>query len=147
MSYLSYSLRNHTEAEDLFQDTMIRAHGDWDRVQTMERPEAWVFRVARNLMINRKKRKQTERKVLAATTPEQEPGAISSVERNEIRKEVQGALADLPEDQREAVCMKVWGQCTWVEIGSALGTSEDTAARLFARGLKAIAPRLKGLQP
>lgn len=147
MSYLRYSLRDHAEAEDLFQETLLRAHGEWDRLTEMDRPDAWLFRVARNLMINRNKRKQTERRVLNEKSKESGGDTAPPAERNEIRRAVQGALNDLPEDQREAVALKVWGECTWMEIGATLGVSEDTASRLFARGLKAIAPQLKDLKP
>jgi RNA polymerase sigma-70 factor, ECF subfamily len=65
----------------------------------------------------------------------------------ETRRLVQAALQTLPEDQREAVSLKVWGGMSWIEIGRMLEVSDDTASRLFARGLKAIAPMLKGVSP
>ncbi|MBZ0135556.1 MAG: sigma-70 family RNA polymerase sigma factor [Planctomycetes bacterium] len=147
ISYLRFSLRDHTEAEDLFQETLLRAHGEWDRLAEMDRPDAWLFRVARNLMINRSKRRQTERRALNEKVHESAVNNASPAERNELRRAVQAALNDLPQDQREAVSLKVWGECTWVEIGVTLGVSEDTASRLFSRGLKAIAPHLKDLKP
>jgi RNA polymerase sigma-70 factor (ECF subfamily) len=69
------------------------------------------------------------------------------LEGEETRRLVQEALQTLPEDQREAVSLKVWGDMSWLEIGRMLGVSDDTASRLFARGLKAIAPMLKGVSP
>ena len=147
VSYLSYSMRDHAEAEDLFQETMLRAHGEWNRLATMERPDAWVFRVARNLMINRGKRKQTERRVLSDKSRDPKWDNPAQPEKNELRRTVHDALAALPDDQREAVSLKIWGECTWVEIGATLGVSEDTASRLFTRGLTAIEPQLKDLKP
>ena len=147
ISYLRYSMRDHAEAEDLFQEVLLRAHVEWDRLTEMDSPEAWVFRVARNLAINRSKRKQTERKVLTSKAHGSGGEGPTQADRNELCRNLRSALVELPQDQREAVCLKVWGECTWVEIGATLSVSEDTASRLFNRGLKAIAPLLRDLKP
>jgi RNA polymerase sigma-70 factor (ECF subfamily) len=143
MSYLRYTCGNFTDAEDLFQDVCLAAHREWKSVRVLEKPEGWMFKVAHNMAANRFKRRDTERRVLQLH--EAEAQVHSPHGREETERAVSDALATLPEDQRQAVCQKIWGECSWVEIAQNLGVSEDTAARLFARGLKAIAPRLAAL--
>ena len=104
-------------------------------------------RVARNLAMNQLKRRSVERRALKLRPEPDDVAPQTPAEGEETRAAVQSALETLPLDQREAVCLKVWGECSWVQIGQTLGVSEDTAARLFARGLQAIAPRLKELSP
>ncbi|MCA8918368.1 MAG: sigma-70 family RNA polymerase sigma factor [Planctomycetes bacterium] len=147
VSYLCYLLGHTGEGEELFQETLLRAHREWKQVKAMENPEAWVFRVARNLAMNQLKRRSVERRALKLRPEPDDVAPQTPAEGEETRAAVQSALETLPLDQREAVCLKVWGECSWVQIGQTLGVSEDTAARLFARGLQAIAPRLKELSP
>lgn len=147
VSYLRYTTGSMDEAEDLYQEAMLRAHRDWKRVAVMEKPESWVFRVARNLALNQMKRRAIERKAVQERSQGSPESAESPAETNETRRAVQAALQTLPDDQREAVCLKVWGEFSWVQIARELGVSDDTACRLFARGLKAIAPQLKELSP
>jgi len=147
VSYLRYTLGSRDEAEDLFQEAMLRVHREWKQVAAMQNPEGWVFRVARNLAMNQLKRRGIERRALHEKSQGISADTARPAETREVRQAVQDALQTLPADQRDAVCLKVWGECSWVDIGRELGVSDDTAARLFARGLKAIAPRLKELSP
>lgn len=146
ISYLRYASGSSTDAEDLFQDVCIKLHRDWDTVSQMERPDSWVFRVAHNLVVNRFRRKDVERRGLKLVSKDEvtHDGPDNSAGDEEVGQAVQKALSTLPDDQREAVCQKIWGESSWVEIGKALGVSDDTAARLFARGINAITPLLKG---
>lgn len=147
MSYLRYTTGSMADAEDLFQETMMRAHRDWQAVIDKDQPQAWVFTIARNLAMNTLKRRGTELRVLRSRQEGVADMPDQPVEGEETRRLVQEALQTLPVDQREAVSLKVWGELSWLEIGRALGVSDDTASRLFARGLKAIAPMLKGVSP
>jgi RNA polymerase sigma-70 factor (ECF subfamily) len=115
-------------------------------VRSLERPAAWAVRVARNLLANRAKRRAIERRARRDPLPPA-PAADAAAREEEMREAIAGALAALPESEREAVAMKIWGELTWLEIGRALEVSEDAAARLFARGLRALAPRLGEFAP
>lgn len=147
VSYLRYSTGSAADAEDLFQEVCIKLHGQWATVVRADKPEAWVFRVAHNLAVNRFKRRDTERrafKLVAGDVRPEAPSDDASQQREKTRA-IEAALGELPPDQREAVCQKIWGECSWVDIAKTLGVSEDTAARLFARGLKALGTKLAGL--
>ncbi len=147
ISYLRYSCGTGSDAEDLFQEVCLKLYRHWPEVATLDRPQAWVFRVARNLAANRHKRRDIERRALQRPVLSA-PRALESVDRTADRAEatwaIQQALSGLPSPQREAVCLKIWGECSWGEIGQQLEVSADTAARLFGRGLRSIAPQLKG---
>lgn len=146
-SYLRYTTGSAADAEDLFQEVCLKLHNDWPAVAAREKPEAWVFTVAHNLAVNRFKRRDTERRAfkLVAGEARTGDGSDAAARKREAEVAVENALHELPPDQREAVCQKIWGECSWVEIAANLGVSEDTAARLFARGLKALGPKLQGL--
>ena len=62
-SVLAVSLaltRNRWEAEDVTQEAFYRAYRSWESVSLMERPGAWVRRVALNLAVGRWRRLRRE---------------------------------------------------------------------------------------
>jgi RNA polymerase sigma-70 factor (ECF subfamily) len=148
MGYLTFVTSNPEDAEDLFQEVCFVLHASWKEVSRMSRPDAWLFRVAHNRTVNRIKRRDAERRALTRRDP---PGPRlapnGEAEQGELTAAVEHAMAGLPVEQREALSLKIWGEGSWVEIGKTLGVSEDTAARLFARGLNALAPELRRFMP
>jgi RNA polymerase sigma-70 factor (ECF subfamily) len=149
ISYLAYRLGDRSEAEDLFQEACMRLVRAWPRVRTLEKPRSWVMRVAHNLVVDRLRRRSVEWKGLQVASKAERMSAPPSlpVQEQERYDAIQSALAELPEDQNEAVCQRIWGGMTWLEIGELLGVSDDTAARLFVRGVKTLGPKLTAFNP
>src|SRR5438477_8132284 len=56
---------NEAEAEDLVQDTYLRAYVFFDRFQPGTNLRAWLFKIMTNLFINKYRRKATETRILA----------------------------------------------------------------------------------
>jgi len=52
--------------------------------------------------------------------------------------EVQGALAELPQNQREVIILHIWAQMSFDEISSALEISANTAASRYRYGLSKL---------
>jgi RNA polymerase sigma-70 factor (ECF subfamily) len=52
------------------------------------------------------------------------------------RRTVEQALQILPDDQRQVVVLKVWGELTFAQIASALDISPNTAASRFRYALR-----------
>jgi RNA polymerase sigma-70 factor (ECF subfamily) len=60
-------LRDAAEAEDVTQDTFVRAYGALDRFDGRSEPFTWMYRIAVNLSLNTIRSRKTGRK---ATTPD-----------------------------------------------------------------------------
>ena len=95
---------NRDYADDLVQDTLMRAWGKMDRFQAGTNLHAWLFTILRNLFHSeyRKRRREVEDadgKYAAALSvqPEQMPHLDF--------EDLQKALARLPHDQREALLL------------------------------------------
>jgi RNA polymerase sigma-70 factor (ECF subfamily) len=58
---------------------------------------------------------------------------------------IQSALRDLPEEQREIIVLRVWGQMTFEEAALALDISPNTAASRYRYGLAKLKERLEPL--
>jgi RNA polymerase sigma-70 factor (ECF subfamily) len=142
-AYLYYAGAGREDMEDLVQDTCLKAHLHWGELAGHPEPAAWVLLVARNGLRNHRKRADLERRAMVARRAEPHRGVPEDpAEGAELSAAIQVALAKLPEAHREAVVGKIWGGLNWSQIGTHLGVSEDTAARLFARGLRALRPML-----
>jgi RNA polymerase sigma-70 factor, ECF subfamily len=60
-------LRDAAEAEDVTQDTFVRAYGALDRFDGRSEPFTWIYRIAVNLSLNAIRARKNQRK---ATTPD-----------------------------------------------------------------------------
>jgi RNA polymerase sigma-70 factor (ECF subfamily) len=58
---------------------------------------------------------------------------------------IQSALGDLPEEQREIVVLRVWGQLTFEEAALALDIPANTAASRYRYALAKLKERLQPL--
>jgi RNA polymerase sigma-70 factor (ECF subfamily) len=56
----------------------------------------------------------------------------------QIGLELQSALHDLPEEQREIILLHIWGQMTFDEVAVALGISPNTVASRYRYGLSKL---------
>ena len=63
--------KNEKDAEDLVQETLVKAYSNWDRFEKGTNCRAWLFTILRNTFINRYRRKKREREILNSddTTP------------------------------------------------------------------------------
>src|SRR5674476_1020437 len=64
--------RNPRDAEDLVQDSLLRAYRFWDSFQQDSNCKAWLLRIVTNTFINEYQRKKRSREVLDAATAEQD---------------------------------------------------------------------------
>lgn len=102
------------EAEDLFQELLIKAYGKLDDLVEIDEPGSWLCRVMYNLFIDERRRfarrrmHTVEESQLAGDGLEGLPGTDSPVqdnERLEIIKSLDRALAQLSDEHRIVVLL------------------------------------------
>ena len=98
----------------------MRAYERWRRVRVMERPQAWVFRVAFN------HRKPDRRAVNARPVPTALVAAGGTVVDEADRLDVRDALARLPERQRTAVVLRYYADLPLADIAEVMGVATGT---------------------
>ena len=85
------------------------------------------------------RRSERRRKARDATVMERAALFESSGDEDVARKEaVAHALAELPDEQREAVVLKVWGGLTFAEIAQSVGAPLNTVAARYRYGLEKL---------
>jgi len=96
---------------------------------------AWIFRIARNLAIDQRRRaSQRPHLPVAGTAPSAEDEVVVA----ETYRELVEHLAGLVADQRDAVALRYAAGLTAREIGAVMGKSEAAAQKLVSRGLAAL---------
>ncbi len=134
--------RNAADADDLVQATYERAFRSWPSLREARACRAWLFRIARNLHLDRK-RATSARPELRPVEPGDRlaPEPLISpetVERLQGR-EIEAALLQLPPEQREAVLLcDVWG-FDYGEIAEVTGAPLGTVRSRIARGRARLA--------
>ena len=128
---------SHGEAEDVLQETFVAL---MQREQPPETPEHYCVRSFRNRALNYRRSlwRRLTRELESVRWFERSPSETPA-ERAAMR-----GLATLPQDQREAIVLKIWHEHTFEEIGELLGISPNTAAGRYRYGLQKLRLFLKG---
>lgn len=125
--YCRYLCRSPWDAEDLVQDALARAFVTLGRMgASPPNPRAWLFRVASNLWIDRKRR--------ARETSEVETEPAMTYEPREPREAAGTLIAKLSPRERVAVVLKDVFDLGLDEIAEALGTTAGTVKSTLHRG-------------
>ncbi|HVX67084.1 MAG TPA: sigma-70 family RNA polymerase sigma factor [Bryobacteraceae bacterium] len=128
-SYLFRLVRSREDALDLSQDVFLKAYQNLAKLENPERFGPWLFRIAHNEAYSMLRRQRPEDEL----PPEK--GADPSRFRMypvELSLAVEGALARLSEEQREAVVLKVYQGFKFDEMAAVLDCPVSTVkSRLY----------------
>lgn len=138
MRYLLRATRDRDDALDLFQETWLRAYRAWGQVETAEGVRPWVFRIATNLCLNRRRDSMRRARLMAADEFIDGAGNATSQSRPDGVIHLRSAIARLPRKQREALMMRKFGGLDYDEIATALGCSGEAARAGVYLALKKI---------
>ncbi|MFD0583707.1 SigE family RNA polymerase sigma factor [Dactylosporangium darangshiense] len=133
----------HT-AEDLVQETMVRAQLHWKKVCRADVPERYVKRMMANLYVDWKRGPWWRRVLLRGEPDEAVPVSIDIAEGAADRDLLWTALAGLPRQQRAAVVLRYYEDMPDAEIAEALGCTVGTARGYISRALSTLRSRLSG---
>jgi len=114
------------EAMDLCQESFMKAYRELPTLKDRDRFSSWLYRIAHNTCYSRL------RKDIGKTFVELDPDTGSSRSSIENRLAVEKALQHLPEEQREAVVLKVFHELKFEEIAQIQGAPISTVkSRLY----------------
>ena len=134
-------LGDEAEAEDVAQDAMLRLWrqaGDWRAGEA--RISTWLYRVTRNLCIDRiRKRRPTVPIEGVAEPPDPAPSALERLANSEESRALARAILALPERQRQALVLRHFEGMSNPAIGERLDCSVEAAESLLARARRQLA--------
>jgi len=126
MRFVLRASGNREDALDLFQETWLRAYRAYGQLDSAEGLRPWLFRIASNLCLNRKRDRARRARVIADTElREEHAGAILPMHESALH--LKSMLRRLPNKQRQALVMRKLGGLEYGEIAVALGCSEEAA--------------------
>ena len=120
------------EAEDLAQEAFVKAYERWDRIERMDNPSGYVYRMALNAHRSRLRRiGVAARRAVALSQPD-------PISESDDRDAIRRALAQLPDAQREVIVLIEWLGMTSEEAGSVLGVSPGAVRVRLTRAKQAL---------
>ncbi len=135
-TYIMLLVKDKALAEDLFQDTFVRAI---DTIKAGKYKEEgkflpWIMRIAHNLVIDhfRKDNKMpkvrdTEEFPVLSTIGNKDRNVEENMVREQIHDDLRRLIRLLPEDQREVLLMRHYGKMSFKEIADLTNVSINTA--------------------
>ncbi|HTM22828.1 MAG TPA: sigma-70 family RNA polymerase sigma factor [Kofleriaceae bacterium] len=150
--------RNPRDAEDLVQDTILRAYRFWDSFEKDSNCKAWLFRILTNTFINEYQKRKRSREILqAAHTEQQTTDGVLVHEQSASQRDPQHALLDrtlsddvaralesLPADFRLAVVLCDVEGLSYKEIAEIMDTPVGTVMSRLYRGRRLLKEALYG---
>jgi RNA polymerase sigma-70 factor, ECF subfamily len=116
-------------AEELTQETFVRACRKMHTVRESEHLSTWLFGIARNVVREAIKEKYRRERRLTALEPvsfglsDSGAGADERLITHELRQRIQAALLTLPDDQRIVFVLKLINELPYEEISGVTGAS------------------------
>ncbi len=122
LAYCTAMTKSRTAAEDLVQETYVRAFTHWDDFQNLSRCQsrAWLYKTARNLFIDQARRQSRE------TQADEEQLALSAFEEDLSQTAVLQLVGRLPETERAIFSMRYFEGYNSRELGEIFNLSPAT---------------------
>jgi RNA polymerase sigma-70 factor (ECF subfamily) len=149
---------NHDDADDIAQETFVRAYEALDRYDARYSLYTWLRTIATRLALNeleKRRRRQTQGgerfDALSETQAHSGAGPDADLEAREARERVAGALAALPHEFRLPLLLRTYEELSYQEIAQELEIPLGTvmsrihrARRMLREALESHSARRRG---
>jgi RNA polymerase sigma factor (sigma-70 family) len=142
--YCLHQLGSREEAEDAVQTTFMNAFRGLSRGIVPELESAWLFKIAHNVCLSRRRSSWRRGKIEAPNNFEVLQEVIPG--RETIGDELirlQDVLEEMPENQRRAILLREWQGLTYREISTELRLTQAAVETLIFRARRALAQGLE----
>jgi RNA polymerase sigma-70 factor (ECF subfamily) len=140
-------LQDVSEAEDIVQDSFLKAHQQRDKLREPGKFPAWLLTVTRNAARDRLRRRRPQADA-ASFDALPDPGAAtpgSALEKQEHQAHLRRALATLPEEHRTALTLRYLEGLDYRAIEATMGLSNGALRGILGRALGTLR-RMPGLE-
>jgi RNA polymerase sigma-70 factor (ECF subfamily) len=143
-----YHLTHHRHtAEDLAQETLLKAFANLSRYRIGGNFHAWLFRIAYNSFVTQWRSEGRARQAMPRHLRAQEEGPVEQVLTREALQLLARAVGRLPAEFRAAFLLRAEEGLSFRQIAEVLGTKEETARwRVFKarqKLMEVMAPELE----
>lgn len=147
LTFLTRMVRDRSRAEELTQDVFVRIYNAAGRYEAKARFSTWIFGIAHNLALNELARahrryEQGTDELAELESADPAPGADEQLAAERTRKQLERALAKLPERQRAALLLRSEQGLGYEEIAQALDSSISSVKSLIHRARETLLSEL-----
>jgi RNA polymerase sigma factor (sigma-70 family) len=156
LRFIRRRVKDRTDAEDILQEVFYELTEAYRLMKPVEQAGAWLYRVARNRIIDRFRKKQPEpfgeipegadeglRFEDLLPSPDAGPDAVYA--RGVLLDELDAALEELPEEQREVLVAHEMEGRSFKQIAEDTGVSVNTLLSRKRYAVLHLRRRLKGI--
>jgi RNA polymerase sigma-70 factor (ECF subfamily) len=140
-------VRDDDAAQDLLQDTMLRAWKAVGRLAEGSNERAWLYRIATNASLNHQRSRARERAALARHAAELTAAAdhAGGAPRDEPdRAGLWAEVARLPERQRLALSLRIADELDYEEIAARIGGTAAAARANVYQATRRLKMKVRG---
>src|SRR5712672_2726974 len=140
-SYALLLTRNHPEAEDLVQETYVRAIPAMGRLREGSNTKGWLFTILRNIWLNQLRKCRNGPEMVEIEGGDDVANSIGERSKDShdlyVRKleaeQVRAAIQELPTDFREIILLREYEDLSYQEIASVLDCPIGTVMSRLGR--------------
>jgi len=158
-NFIRRRVPNEADVEDLLQEVFFEVLEAYRLMEPVQRWSAWMFRVARNRIVDRFRRKRLaslssdpiavseegEPLLLEDILPTPDAGPAEAYARKVLLAELEEALAELPAEQREVFLAHEVEGLSFKEIAERTGVGENTLLSRKHYAVRHLRRRLRGI--
>jgi len=141
------------EAEDLVQETFLRAFRSWDQYTRGTKAKSWLFTICRNVFLRRREREKRHVEIVQETVAPSTGGggpvnpmwaSVAGVDPEGrffdsiVDEQILEAIAELPEEYRTAVVLSDLEGLPYAEIAETMGVPVGTVKSRLFRGRRRL---------
>lgn len=141
---------NEFDAEDVVQETFLRAYRQLDHYESRSSFSTWIYRIATNYALDllRSRKRRDGNSQVTESMAASDPGPDRACYNGQIRVRLTAALSMLSEQERTAFLLRHFEGQSIEEIGSVLGTATSATKNSIFRAVRkvreALEPALEG---
>jgi len=141
-SFLTRLMGDQEEAKEAMQTAILKAWESRNGFQRRSQFKTWLFRIAINVAMDMMR--EGKRRVPLEDGPAEGEWGSEALQRREERLRVQKALEALPERQRTALLLKIYGGLRYSEISKAMDLTEGAVKAHIHNAMKRLKEVLSG---
>ena len=145
--WLHHLTRDRHAAEDLAQETFLKAFAGLDRFKAGTNFAAWLFRIAHNAWANQRRAEVRRREPLPEDLAAKECGPPEEAESREALRDLARAVGRLPQEFRAALLLRAEQGLSFREIADVLDLTEETARWRVFKARQKLLSLLAARQP
>ncbi len=128
--FVTQLTRNRADADDLYQETLMKAYRAFGRLDCTANYRAWLYKIATNTFLSDRRKRSREDPLMDGAEeflPAATVDSVSQLDARDLLAEVESYVLNLPPKQRIALVLRKYHELGYDEIAANLNSTEAAA--------------------